>query len=166
MKKVKYLALCFSTAFSMTLGAGMAFGEGYGAAGCGLGSMIIGARPGIIQVFAGTTNGFSGSQTSGITSGTSNCSSSSAYLQKQQETFVYVNIDSLEQDMAAGGGETLNSFASLLGCPTDKFASFGKMTQREFQLLAAYSSEPSKMILNIKKSMLKDRSLANACGVT
>ncbi len=45
----------------------------YGEAGCGLGSMIFGDSPGFVQVLAATTNGCSGSQTFGITTGTSNC---------------------------------------------------------------------------------------------
>ena len=44
---------------------------GYGAAGCGLGSMVFGSKPGAEQVVAATTNGTFGSQTFGITFGTS-----------------------------------------------------------------------------------------------
>ena len=49
-----------------------AWAGGYKSAGCGLGSMII-KDDGFVQVFAATTNATSGSQTFGITSGTSNC---------------------------------------------------------------------------------------------
>ena len=45
-----------------------------GDAGCGLGSMIITKNTKVMQVLAATTNGTSGSQTFGITFGTSNCS--------------------------------------------------------------------------------------------
>ncbi len=45
----------------------------YGTAGCGLGSIVIGSKPGMMQIFAATTNGTSASQSFGITSGTSNC---------------------------------------------------------------------------------------------
>src|SRR5690348_10000976 len=46
---------------------------GYGVAGCGFGSMLFGKQPGFIQVLAATTNGTFGSQTFGISTGTSNC---------------------------------------------------------------------------------------------
>src|SRR5512137_902647 len=46
---------------------------GYGAAGCGLGSMAFNKQPGIFQILAATTNSLTGTQTFGITSGTSNC---------------------------------------------------------------------------------------------
>ncbi|HYG66757.1 MAG TPA: DUF3015 family protein, partial [Anaeromyxobacteraceae bacterium] len=45
----------------------------YGAAGCGLGSMAFGNTPGAVQILASTTNGLFGTQTFGITTGTSNC---------------------------------------------------------------------------------------------
>ena len=48
-------------------------GQGYGMAGCGLGSILFGAKPGKIQILSGTTNGIYGNQTFGISSGTSNC---------------------------------------------------------------------------------------------
>ena len=45
----------------------------YGTAGCGLGSMIFGDQKGAIQILAATTNSIFGTQTFGITTGTSNC---------------------------------------------------------------------------------------------
>ena len=53
-------------------GAWAQSGPAYGPAGCGLGNMIVGGGTGFSQVFASTTNTTSGTQTSGITSGTSN----------------------------------------------------------------------------------------------
>ena len=44
----------------------------YGPAGCGLGSMIFDPDSGFTQIFAATTNGTSGNQTFGISTGTSN----------------------------------------------------------------------------------------------
>ena len=46
--------------------------KSYGTAGCGLGSLVFGDQPGIIQIVAATLNGIGG-QTFAITSGTSNC---------------------------------------------------------------------------------------------
>ena len=42
-------------------------------AGCGLGSMIIQENTKVMQLLAATTNGSFGSQTFGISTGTSNC---------------------------------------------------------------------------------------------
>lgn len=76
---------------------------GYGPAGCGLGSMVIGSKPGMEQVFAATTNGTSGSQTFGITSGTSNCGDHGLVnLSKEREVFAQENYTSLVKEMAQG----------------------------------------------------------------
>ena len=47
-----------------------------GDAGCGLGGMLIKSNTKLMQLFAVTTNGTLGSQTFGITFGTSGCSAS------------------------------------------------------------------------------------------
>ena len=56
-----------------TSGTSGGYVPAYGPAGCGLGSIVMGSKPGFMQVFAASTNGCSGSQTFGITTGTSNC---------------------------------------------------------------------------------------------
>ena len=87
-----------------------AFAAGYGSAGCGLGSIVLGDKPGFMQVFAATTNGTSGSQTFGISSGTSNCGSAG----KSSEQFIEANKVSLGNDIARGEGETISSLASIM----------------------------------------------------
>lgn len=126
---------------SAVLSAGVLFFMGidsvhaYGSAGCGIGSMIIKDR-GPIQILAATTNGISSNQTIGMTFGVSNCPAGDALLPassadvKEQEVFVAINFDALEQEMAAGQGEKLNAFSELLGCK-DKRA-FGQMSQKNW----------------------------------
>ena len=95
------------------------YGPGYyGMAGCGLGSMIFGpVNEPVAQVLAATTNGTLATQTFGISSGTSNCVSGGVIrAEREQAAFAEVNFDDLKRDMAAGGGEYLRSFSSLLGC--------------------------------------------------
>src|SRR5579859_1461863 len=81
----------------------------YGQAGCGLGAVILGDEPGIMQTFAATSNGILGSQTFGITSGTSKCDEGGGGGRHSslmmQETFVSMNQSSLSADVAKGGGE-------------------------------------------------------------
>ena len=92
----------------------------YGMAGCGLGSIII-KNDGFVQIFAATTNGTSvETLTFGITSGTSNCVQDGVVqTDKEQEAFVEANFDALQRDIAAGGGEHLAAFGTLLGCSDD-----------------------------------------------
>lgn len=104
------------------MAAGSAFAaEGYGSAGCGLGSMVLGSEPGFVQVFAATTNGTSGNQTFGITSGTSNCDKHAQFSSNERlNQFVRENMDNLAKDVAMGHGESLDSLAELMGVSADK----------------------------------------------
>lgn len=90
-------------------------GQAYGMAGCGLGSIMFGDKPGIIQVVAGTFNGTAGNQTFGITSGTSNCVDNGGGT-KKAELFIIVNKEMLAKDSSRGRGETIDNLAALLEC--------------------------------------------------
>jgi len=100
--------------------AGTAFAAGYGTAGCGLGSMLIGSDPGFSQVLAATTNGTSGSQTFGISSGTSNCGKSAFSSNERLNEFVKANLDNLAKDVAMGHGESLEAITELLEVSPDQ----------------------------------------------
>ena len=94
-------------------------GAKYGTAGCGLGSIVFGAKPGIVQIFAATTNGTSGNQTFGITSGTSNCVDAEGGS-NSAKSFIETNREALAKDIARGSGETISSLSSLAGCGNDR----------------------------------------------
>ncbi len=87
----------------------------YGPAGCGLGSLIFKPTSGFTQIFAATTNGTLGSQTFGISSGTSNCDSGPSNSQSAK-AFVQTNRAALAKDIARGRGETIASLTALAGC--------------------------------------------------
>ena len=84
--------------------------------GCGLGSQILKNQDSVMmQVFAATTNGTSGNQTFGITSGTSGCAKPSKLVfNDKANRFVAENMDSLALDISNGQGESLNTLATLL----------------------------------------------------
>ncbi|MBS1124604.1 MAG: hypothetical protein H6Q90_6832 [Deltaproteobacteria bacterium] len=105
---------------------------GYGAAGCGLGSIIFGAEPGFTQVFAATTNATSFSQTFGITSGTSNCASTDTGLLTARE-FVESNREAFAKDVSRGSGETIASLATLSGCRSPQ--AVGRSLQKNFKAI-------------------------------
>ncbi|MFZ5906406.1 MAG: DUF3015 domain-containing protein [Nitrospirota bacterium] len=94
--------------------------DGYGSAGCGLGSLLIGPEPGFVQVFAATTNGTSGNQTFGMTSGTSNCDKQAIFASnKRLFEFVHANMDNLAKDIAMGKGESMDTLAELMAIPVE-----------------------------------------------
>ncbi|EPG74638.1 PF11220 family protein [Leptospira fainei serovar Hurstbridge str. BUT 6] len=139
--------------------------KGYGMAGCGLGSLII-KNNDISQIFAATLNA-TGIQTFGITSGTSNCSSDGIVMkEKAQELFVTVNYESLEQEMALGKGEKLNTFAQLLGCTSDiSSAQFGKMAKDKYSSLINSDTTPALLLSAVKSEVRKNESLAKSCAL-
>lgn len=89
-------------------------GAGYGTAGCGLGSIIFGAKPGKVQIFSSTTNGIYGNQTFGITSGTSNCDIPE--MGQQAAVFIEVNKEVIRKEAAIGQGESVDAISMLLEC--------------------------------------------------
>lgn len=137
---------------------------GYGTAGCGLGALIFKDKPGFIQVSAATTNGTYSNQSSGITSGTSNCTpgGGTAHKMHRQEIFAHVNFESLQQEMAVGQGEKLAAFATLLGCPA---AEFGAMTRKQHDRLFAGKEDPSAMLAEIRNSIRADKALSRSCKI-
>lgn len=141
MKKI-LVALTLSTV------ASSAFAAGYGTAGCGLGSMVIGDKPGFIQVSAATTNGTSGSQTFGISSGTSNCGGAG----KSTEAFIEANKVALSNDIARGQGETLNTLAKMMNVKdTNAFATKLQAQYNEI-FKNAQPKEINAQIKNIAKA--------------
>lgn len=92
--------------------ASSAYADHYGMAGCGLGSQVF-KEDGKVQILAATTNGTSGTQTFGITSGTSNCRDSKHAM---AANYINVNEDALKKDAARGEGEVLSGLSKIYGC--------------------------------------------------
>lgn len=107
--------------------------------GCGLGSMIIKDQStSVLQALAATTNGTSGNQTFGITSGTSNCNKPSDFVSNDKlNKFVEENMDELALDISAGKGETLSTVAKLMNVENNE--AFSAKLQSNFTNI--YSNE-------------------------
>ncbi|MDD9965293.1 MAG: DUF3015 family protein [Myxococcales bacterium] len=104
----------------------------YGTAGCGLGSMIFGDEKGIVQIFAATTNGSSGTQTFGITTGTSNCADSGGGTDSAK-AFIETNREAFSKDVARGQGETITNLSALAGCADPR--AVGSTLQSSFEAI-------------------------------
>jgi len=120
----------------------------YGPAGCGLGSMIFGNQPGIVQVIAATTNGTFGNQTFGITFGTSNCGAGIVSASNDKlNNFVSANMDTLAQDMSRGSGETLTAVAELMAIPQDsRPAAYAKLQENFSAIFTSENVESAKVV--------------------
>lgn len=131
MKKV-LLGLALSVVITGSAFAGQAQNN----VGCGLGTMLWEGKADnsiLFQVFQATTNGTSANQTFGITSGTSNCQKPSRIAQNEKLiNFVQANMDNLAQDIAMGKGESLDTFAEMLGVAPGQNAAFNAKLQANF----------------------------------
>src|SRR3954470_446121 len=103
MKKLLALSLVATLMPSLALARGS-----HPMSGCGLGYMLLANKENdkVSQILGATTDGTFGSQTFGITSGTSGCTEDGAVKwAKATEVYAEVNLDSLRREMAIGKGE-------------------------------------------------------------
>ncbi len=136
----------FAVAANANMGALKGTGS-YGTAGCGLGSMVFGNQEGPMQVIAATLNGTSGSQTFGITSGTSNCGKG-LFAKAEINSFIESNSVALENDIARGQGETLSTLNDMLGCGAD----FNGTLQQNYKSIYAPGVNASEQIVSFAQS--------------
>ena len=110
--------------------------------GCGLGSIIIkDDSTAIMLALQATTNGTSGNQTFGVTSGTSGCKKTQFVMNDRAEEFVASNMDQLAKEIAQGYGESVDTLAELLEV-SDK-ATFSAALQSNYNSI--YTSQNAKM---------------------
>lgn len=145
----------------LSSGAAMAK-EGYGAAGCGLGAVLIGDQPGFVQVFAATLNGCFASQTFGITTGTLNCGAAATEeLSQRTKVYVEANREVLAKDISRGQGETIADLAAMAGCGNSE--AVGATLQSNFQVIFPSADASSEHVTQSLLETLKANPTL-ACG--
>jgi Protein of unknown function (DUF3015) len=123
------LALAFATSAAMA-----EQDESASSAGCGLGTMLFEGQKGVApQILAVTTNGTSGNQTFGISSGTLGCTQNGVVRPPTKvRVLLMSSLDNLAVDAARGDGETLESLASALAVQERDKARFFVALQDNF----------------------------------
>jgi hypothetical protein len=75
--------------------------------------------------------------------------------------FAGANIDRLGRDMAAGGGETLDALAQLMGISEADRPAFFQLTQRHFgEIFPAEGVTAGQMLTTIRQLMATESALA------
>lgn len=146
MKKLLAVSLVAAMMPSLALAGG-----NHPMAGCGLGYLLLSNKDNtkVTQVLGGTTNGTFGSQTFGITSGTSGCTEDGAVkFARAAEVYAEVNLDSLRREMAIGKGEYVETFASLLGATDASKPAMLQLFQKEYASLFPSTSTTSGDLLS------------------
>jgi hypothetical protein len=147
----KVLLYSVAVLFGLQAGLAMAANPDTGP-GCGLGKLAWsdykGQKEIAPQVLMATTNGTFGSQTFGISSGTSGCTNDGKIMAEHKTTvFASLNLDALSAEMAQGQGEHLASLASLMGVPAENHAAFFAMTQERYtSLVKAGETSPVALV--------------------
>jgi hypothetical protein len=135
----KVLLLAVAILFGGQAGLAMAANPDTGP-GCGLGKLAWsdykGQKEIAPQVLMATTNGTFGSQTFGISTGTSGCTNDGKIMSEHKTTtFASLNFEALSAEMAQGQGEHLASLATLMGVPAERHGEFFAMTQERYTTL-------------------------------
>lgn len=140
MKKAKLFAIAAVASLPMLAQANP---------GCGLGSTLFDGKDGVVShVLAATTNGTSGNQTFGMTSGTLGCDVSKPVV--AAAIFVNDNMDEVAENIANGEGEALQTLATLL--EVEATEEFAVLAQQNFDSI--FTSEEvtaEEVVFNLNK---------------
>lgn len=128
--------------------------------GCGLGSMAWRGQQGpVAQILAVTTNGFFGTQTFGISSGTSGCDPEGRITggtRKMFFTFLENNMEQFAFEASKGDGETIYAIAGILNMPVETVAEVSKshfnelFPSEDVEVLAV--AEQLLLLLNVQEA--------------
>ena len=135
-------------------------GQGYGVAGCGLGSIVFGPKPGPIQLVAATINQYF-MQTFAISTGTSNCDIPE--MGQQAAVFIEVNRQVLANDASRGQGETVEGLASILNC--DDAQALGQGLQSNFETIFKRENNSYEATRAILSTIKSNPALQSSCHV-
>ncbi|MBK8870083.1 MAG: DUF3015 family protein [Elusimicrobia bacterium] len=129
----------------------------YPMAGCGLAYILFSKENNSqgVQILAGTTNNIYGTQSFGITSGTSGCSEGGLFkASREAEVYAEVNFKSLQRDVAAGNGEYLNTLAGLLGVSEARRTDFFQLARVRYpQIFPSAEAGSSEMLEGLSRAI-------------
>ena len=136
--------------------------------GCGLGKLAWGEYQNqkdiAPQVMQSTTNGTFGSQTFGISFGTSGCTNNGVIMSEHKTSvFAALNFENLSQDMAKGDGEHLSSLAELMNIPQENRSEFYALAQLQYQsMIQSGESTPAALLKALTSAMSSHPLLASS----
>jgi len=135
--------------------------------GCGPGTQIWKGNTGVMpKILGATTNGSFGLQTFGITFGTIGChQGGTVTADARVRYFASANLDRLARDMARGDGETLDTFAHLMGIAEADRPTFNAFAKAHFaEIFAGDSVTEEEVLASLTALMSRDATLAAYVG--
>ncbi|MBN2676042.1 MAG: DUF3015 family protein [Alphaproteobacteria bacterium] len=118
--------------------------------GCGLGSMVwSGERGWVYDVMAATTNGTSGNQTFGMSTGTLGCKRNATIQKRQFAYFMHNNQEQFAMDAASGkNSETMKAAATILNVDPARLAT---IVNENFDTIFTDGAESIEVASRIEK---------------
>jgi hypothetical protein len=144
---------------------GFAFAAQAADSGCGLGAVIIQRNSKILQLLSLTTNSYFLTQPLGITSGTSGCSASGIVMNDRAiEYFAQANQADLARQIAQGGGEKVQTLASLHGCSAKGQKAFAEIAQKSLaRMMPTPETSARDMLVVLQGELRADPRASTEC---
>lgn len=144
------------------------YAAGYGPSGCGAGAFVFSGRGKLEQIISSMLNAglsLNLSQVSGMTSGTSECGNSVFRAEAEQKAYAYANYGQLQQDIAQGRGERLQTLAYLMGCDSKAVDAFGAAAQKNYsQIFSGKTVDSDVMLERVRSAVQSDAAVASQCS--
>ena len=136
-----------------------------GGGGCGWGNLLFDGQSGPAPHILGvTTNGTSGNNTFGMTTGTNGCNTDGAISYGGQSLFGSI-MSEFSEDVAAGHGEALNAVAVIMGVQPEDRATFAQVTHENFNVLFPSENVTAEEVMTSLEAVMKaDERLAKYVG--
>lgn len=126
--------------------------------GCGLGTTLFDGNKGVIpNILAVTTNGTSGNQTFGITSGTLGCNPNATVRSSfKLSSFADENLNELAADTAKGQGAYLEVASQIIGVQEDHKEHFFTVMQDNFSNIFENENTTTNMVVSSISDVMKN----------
>jgi hypothetical protein len=165
MKKIITSILVATTALTISASANAKHSAEGNSAGCGLGSTIFDGKRGLLpNILAATTNGTSGNQTFGMSTGTLGCNKNDVVRSKDNNLFAFANenLNEIAADASKGSGEYLDSVASIIEIKETDKAYFFKTVQSNFSNIFSNENTTTKdVVASLNKVIKGDKNLSH-----
>ncbi len=155
-------SLAIITGAAMALVSASALAAGGDSTGCGLGTTLFDGQTGAVpQILAVTTNGTSGNQTFGISTGTLGCVRDGTVKPASKVAmFMGSNMNKLALDMSRGQGESLSTLAQMMGVKEADRERFYSVAQANVDtIFPSTTTTAGQALAALDESLAKDPQL-------
>ena len=139
----------------LLLSSSSAFAVAPGGPGCGWGNLLFDGQSGFVPHFAAsTTNGTSGNNTFGMTTGTNGCSVDGK-LTYAGASMIASMMDEFSIDAAKGEGEALTAVAVVMGVQPEDRARFAEVTHNNFKAIFPNQNVTTDQVYDSLQQVMK-----------